>query len=279
MIVGNDVSRWQGDIDFSVYKHNTNFLIIKATEGTGLVDLKFSRNQAEARANGIPLGYYHFARPDLKNSPEMEANYFLKAIGPLREGEFLCLDYEPASNPYDVVDWCKRWLEQVFYKTGVLAFIYLNKSQVKSFDWTMVAALGYPLWLASYNGDLITGVWQRIAMQQWTSSQKVPGISGNVDGNWFFGEIKDLLALGYKKPVTPSSSPSPSNSPSASVSPSVSSSPSASPSPSEEEDTPEDFEQIKKALDQIQNIIDDQWTWFGANSWKNRRKQLQSILG
>ena len=38
MLIGNDISVFQGQIDFGVYKNNTNFLFAKATEGTGLID-------------------------------------------------------------------------------------------------------------------------------------------------------------------------------------------------------------------------------------------------
>ena len=66
-IVGNDVSKWQLDIDWNVYKNNTNFCILKATEGVGFTDPKFFRNRDEGHRVGVALGFYHFARPDLGN--------------------------------------------------------------------------------------------------------------------------------------------------------------------------------------------------------------------
>lgn len=293
MIVGNDISGWQGDVNYDLYVHHTNFLIIKATEGVGYTDKKFLRNQSEARRKGIPLGYYHFARPDLKNQPEAEADYFLKVVGQLREGEMLCLDYEPVSNPFPVVLWCQVFLTRVFNKTGVRPLIYLNKSQVRTFDWSPVVAGNFALWLASYDGEPFTGQWGAMAMQQWTSKQQVPGISGNVDGNWFFGTVEQFKAYGYHAPVEPSSSVSrspsasssgssspsrsPSSSPSPSLSPSSSQSPSVSLSPSPSQEIP-DPGNCCEEVERLALIIKSQWTWFGKNVWYRKLAELRRIL-
>lgn len=299
MIVGNDIARYQGDVNYEVYKHNSHFVIIKATEGVGYIDPKFARNRDEARRVGHPLGFYHFARPDLGNSPEAEALYFCKVVTlGIQEGETLYLDYEPASNPFPVVDWCKRFLDTVFNQTGVRPMIYLNKSQVRGFDWSPVASAGYALWLACYDSSPTYGAFNKMAMQQWTSSQKVPGIVGNVDGDWFFGTLEQLKAYGYKKPVTPSASdsPSPSPSPSKSDSPSPSSSPSkstspsespsaspsasASPSPSQPPDTDccEELEVRKKQLKDIRAFAESRWNWVGKNGWKTKLETLRKYL-
>lgn len=137
MILGNDVASYQGDINYDVYKNNSNFIIPKATEGVGFTDPKFKRNQSEARRVGLLRGYYHFARPDLGNSPEAEADFFLAVVGALQEGENLYLDYECANQVQAHVDWCRKWLDRVYQKTGVKPLIYLNQSQVKKFDWKM----------------------------------------------------------------------------------------------------------------------------------------------
>lgn len=202
--LGNDISRWQGDVNYDVFKDNSQFVIIKSTEGNGFTDPKFSRNQSEARRVGIPLGYYHFARPDLKNSGKTEADYFLKVVGSPVEGEVYVLDYEPASNPGDVVAWCKEFLDRVFEMIGVKPLIYLNQSQVRSFDWQPVIDAGYGLWIAAYTydpnkNDVEIGKWPFAAIQQWTNKQQVPGVSGNVDGNVFFGDIQTFKKYGYKK--------------------------------------------------------------------------------
>jgi GH25 family lysozyme M1 (1,4-beta-N-acetylmuramidase) len=224
MILGNDCSKWQGDINFDVYKNNSNFLIFKASEGTGYTDTKFSRNQSECRRVGFPLGYYHFARPDLNNLATAEADWFLKVCWTPVEGEVYILDYEPNWSG-DAVAWCKTFLDRVQEKIGVKCFIYLNQSQATAFDWSPVVNAGYPLWIAAYTGsptknDFKTGKWATAAMQQWTNCQTVPGIIGDVDGDCFFGDIIAFKKYGYHAPVvippTPTPTPTPTPLPDAS---------------------------------------------------------------
>ena len=111
MLKGIDISNWQGDVNFDSVSKTQDFVIIKATEGVGYKDPRFEQYRAELRRLKIPTGYYHFARPDLGNSPEAEAEWFLKVIQPLQAGESLYLDFEVnASNP---VSWCKSFLDRI----------------------------------------------------------------------------------------------------------------------------------------------------------------------
>lgn len=205
-IVGNDISKWQGDVDWNIYRSNTNFCIIKASEGISYTDPKFSRNQSEGRRTNVPLGYYHFARPDLGNDPVREADWFLGVVGSFVEGEILVLDYEPGQQNQAFVVWCKSFLDRCYTRSGIRPLIYLNQSQIKSFDWSSVVAAGYGLWVAAYtydpnNNTFNKGQWAFAAMQQWTDRQSVPGIPGVVDGNVFFGDLATFKKYGYKPPV------------------------------------------------------------------------------
>jgi GH25 family lysozyme M1 (1,4-beta-N-acetylmuramidase) len=206
MVLGNDISKYQ-TVNFDIYKNNANFVILKASEGNGYTDPKFTQYQLEARRVGLPLGFYHFARPDLKNIPEAEAAWFLKVCGELKGGEFLCLDYE-ATWTGGVVDWCLKFLDYVNTITGVKCFVYLNQALIKKYDWKPVVDGDYPLWVAAYtfdpnNNTFVTGKWPNAAMQQWSNKQIVPGISGGVDGDVFFGTIKSLVKYGYVPPTPP----------------------------------------------------------------------------
>lgn len=210
-IVGNDVASFQGDINYDIYKNNSNFVIFKATEGVGFRDSKLTRNQTEARRVGLPLGYYHFARPDLNADASKEAQYFLDQVGALRDGEVLALDYETPKRQTDV-DWCKKWLDYVFQKTNCRPLIYMSESYVTGLNWQAVVDGGYGLWIAKYtippspSSTFNDGQWPFAAMYQWSSSQKVPGIlngTGNVDANIFFGDVVTFKKYGYKSPTPP----------------------------------------------------------------------------
>jgi len=219
---GIDISKWQGDVDFARIKKATQFAIIKATEGVGYTDPKFKRNQEGFRNVGLPLGYYHFARPDLGNSAIAEADWFLKTVGNLRDGEILALDYEVSYG--DPVNWCKAFLDRIKEKLGgYKPLIYINLSLNNNYSWSSVVKGDYGLWLAYYMSDGNNGLnsadkpapatdWAFTAMRQYSSSGKVDGISGNVDMNTFYGDVPTLLKYGYKSPVvapTPEPIPEP----------------------------------------------------------------------
>lgn len=210
MLKGVDLSHYQV-VNWSVLKNNTDFVIIKASEGTGYEDPAFLANQDQARANEIPLGYYHFGRPDLGNTPEAEAEYFKKIIGDIRDGEFLCLDYE--KNYSDPVGWSKKFLDHLSsLLEGYKPIIYLNLSLVNSHDWSSIIDANYALWLAHYDGNtdqVDTVPWTVVAFKQYTSTGNASGISGNVDMDVFYGNLTALDMYGYKNPVVPIPSPEP----------------------------------------------------------------------
>lgn len=202
MIKGIDISSHQGNINFDILKSAVDFVIIKATEGTGFTDSKFLRNQTEARRTGMLLGYYHFARPDLGNTPEAEADWFLSVCKP-KKGEVLALDYEPPSYSGDTVSWCKKWLDRVYNKTGCRPLIYLNQTQVKNFNWKPIIDANYGLWLAAYTPTLPKTPWSVVAMQQTSSSGTISGIAGRVDTNLFFGDKTAFKKYGLPADIDP----------------------------------------------------------------------------
>ena len=219
MIVGNDVSEWQGQIDWAKYKNNTNFVIMRSSFGLNYIDRWFANNRTQARFQNIPLGYYHFAKPDLGNSAEAEAKFFCSLIDgdPIKEGECIFLDFEV--DYQDAVNWCKTWLDYVSaHYNGMKPLIYLDQSRAGLYDWTPVVNSGYGLWIANYTYDpniysAKIGKFQFAAFQQWENNETVPGINGYVDADEFFGDVNAFKAYGYKAPVivppTPTPTPTP----------------------------------------------------------------------
>src|SRR6266436_8221310 len=65
--LGIDVSGHQGSgIDWtSVQGSGVTFAWAKATEGIGFADVDFTINETNAKAAGVLIGAYHYARPDL----------------------------------------------------------------------------------------------------------------------------------------------------------------------------------------------------------------------
>lgn len=203
---GIDISSYQGQPDFPALKDNLDFIIIKASEGTGFKDPQFSRNQSEARRVGLLSGYYHFGRPDLGNTPQAEAEWFLKTIGVLKTSEVLVLDIEVTYG--DLVNWSKAFLDAITNKlNGYKPLIYLNQSQIQTHNWEDIYYSDYGLWVASYDnqpeGLKFDAPWPTVAMKQYTSSAHVNGIAGNVDADTFFGNVNTFKAYGVKPNIAP----------------------------------------------------------------------------
>ena len=78
MLHGLDVSNFQGQMDFSSY----DFVIIKASEGWAYQDEGMNYHVQSALRTNTPFGFYHYARPDLGNSPETEADSFIGYVQP-----------------------------------------------------------------------------------------------------------------------------------------------------------------------------------------------------
>ena len=56
---GIDVSGWQKGIDLS--KIDCDFVIVKATQGTGFTSADYERQAKQAKSLGKKLGIYHYA--------------------------------------------------------------------------------------------------------------------------------------------------------------------------------------------------------------------------
>lgn len=195
MLNGIDVSHWQGSIDWqAVARGGYHFAVLKATESTNYTDPTFAANRARARAAGLVTGAYHFAR---YGDPIAEADRFCSAVGSLAAGEFAVLDWE--IDAADPVTWSRRWLDRVAERLGVRAFVYMNQFHRSKWAWKQIADLGHPLWLAKYDGVTDQppgGPWPVTSMKQFTDKGKVPGISGGVDVNVFYGDLKALTKYG-----------------------------------------------------------------------------------
>ena len=83
-IHGIDISHHQGDIDWELLRNAMiekcpiRFILIKATEGTSILDSKFRENFTQAREYGFIRGAYHFWSN--KSSAREQAYFFLDNV-------------------------------------------------------------------------------------------------------------------------------------------------------------------------------------------------------
>ena len=192
---GVDVNGAKGAIDWRrVRAAGFEFAFLKATEGRTFADERFAFNRRAARAAGLTVGAYHFARPD-NNSPEDEAEHFLRVARPVH-GELLpVLDWE--TDP-PAAAWALRFLTAVEEAIGAAPILYSFPDFLRR-----TGHLGdfhrFPLWYSRFgpNDGRVHPAEPppgfRFAVHQFTSAGRVDGIDGHAD--------LDLLKLDSLRPL------------------------------------------------------------------------------
>jgi GH25 family lysozyme M1 (1,4-beta-N-acetylmuramidase) len=208
-VAGIDVSHWQGFINWkTVRAAGIEFAYIKATEGTGFLDSSFDANYPRAYYAGIVRGAYHFALPN-RSSGAAQANFFANNGGAWSADNrtlpgMLDIEYNPygsicyGMSQVAMVGWIRDFINRYYARTGRWAVIYTTTHW-----WTTCTgnfggfAANNPLFIARYAssaGALPRG-WPFWTIWQYTSVGRVPGISGNIDRDFFNGSRARLLAL------------------------------------------------------------------------------------
>jgi len=188
---GIDTASYQAGLEPS--RVPMDFNIVKATQGVSYVNPDFTRMASATLGAEKLLGIYHYAGG---NDPVKEADYFLAHIPGYIGKAILCLDWEGMQNPKfgkDDVNWCKKFCDRVYEKTGVRCFVYTSKSVCRAHNWSSVAK-DYPLWCAQYANNAQTGyqsspwtdgggfgAWSKPMIYQYSSKGRLSGWSANLD--------------------------------------------------------------------------------------------------
>jgi len=131
---GYDISNHQKNI--SVSKVASDFVIIKATQGTTYTSPSFEKQIKESISAGRLVGVYHYAST---GGAIPEAEHFLSVVGPYVGTAILCLDWEKDENPnFGNPSYAMAFLRYVEQKTGIKPFIYMSKSVCRQYKsaWT-----------------------------------------------------------------------------------------------------------------------------------------------
>lgn len=197
-LTGIDVSYYQGDIDWeAVAADGIAFAWIRVSHSTQFFDPQFDANLAGARAAGIPVGVYQYFEPT--EDPIAQADFLLDHMGPLQPGDLPpMIDVESADTvaPGPYADAIRAWLDRVEEVTGVAPFIYTGyyywNDNVGTDEF-----IDHPLWMANYNPGcpLIPDYWGTWTIHQYCACESIAGISGDVDGDTFNGNMDDLLGF------------------------------------------------------------------------------------
>jgi lysozyme len=202
-IHGIDVSKYQGDIDWSAVKASgVQFVWIKATEGGDHADEKFTANWAGAKMAGVPHGAYHFVywcRP-----PNEEVSWFEQNV-PVEDDSLppvLDVEATPTSQT------CHRHLERESAIADMRVMLeemerhYHRRpviyTSVDFFEAILSdgAFSDYPIWVRStkHHPAVRYGA-RKWNFWQYQSDGATPGIVGHVDQNAFYGNYDQWQAF------------------------------------------------------------------------------------
>ena len=202
-VKGIDISHWQGNIDWPAIPDEYKFAFMKATEGTGFIDDKFSKNWFESK--GRPRGAYHFWRQAFSGTAQAEHFFdIVEATGDLGElPPVVDLEDTRAPKGGDIVPRIRQMLQRTEELFGVQPIIYTAQWWWNPWTLNNPGFGDYDLWVAHYRPTWLRpylpagwGDWQ---VWQHSSSGKVPGVSGNCDVN----VAKDEWYQSYVTPEEP----------------------------------------------------------------------------
>jgi lysozyme len=196
-----DISNVNGTVDWrKVYKAGIRGVWLKATEGVTYDDPRYTEDAVKARAAGLRVGTYHFARPD-NNPADREAAHFCAVIGtPRRRDLRPVLDLEKECNltPAKLEAWAHTFSQHVSATIGVLPLFYSYPAYIRAMD--AQTPIGAGLWLASYgvndgrnHSAVAPAPWKHWAAHQYTSKGQVAGVNGDVDRS-YAPAVRPLLA-------------------------------------------------------------------------------------
>lgn len=189
---GIDISKHQGDIDFSKACKNIDFAIIRIGYGMyeSQKDSKFERNYEGFRNNGIPIGVYLYSYALSVEDAKREADVVIKWLNGRQLNLPVYFDIEDKSQvnlgKKTLTDMCMAFCTRI-EKAGYWAGIYANKFFYTTYLDTKKLEDRFTIWVAQWNDtNTYSGKYD---MWQYTSSGKIPGINGNVDMNKLYRNI------------------------------------------------------------------------------------------
>ncbi|MFF1879477.1 GH25 family lysozyme [Leifsonia sp. NPDC058230] len=199
---GVDVSTYQGKIDWpTLARQDIDFAFIKATEGSGSTDSRFTANWAAAQKTGLLVGAYHFLSFD--SSGETQAQNIIRTV-PATAGalpvtvdlEFYGDYFEHPPSRERVRSILNPLLAALEKHYGVPAIIYATP---EAFDRYLRSGYPHnPLWIRSVALPPQLPDGRDWAFWQYSNRDRLDGYDGDeqyIDLNVFSGSLQQLETL------------------------------------------------------------------------------------
>lgn len=185
---GIDVSKWQGNIDWTQASSAVSFAIIRCgfrgSSGNIAVDPKFAQNIQGAKTNGVRVGVYFYSIAMNEAQAVEEASLAVQQVSQyggvslpiyIDMEDSRQLSLSQAERDAIVMAFCRT-----VQNSGYMAGVYANKNWLTNYL-TPSSYGGISIWVAQYNTQCTYK--GRYDIWQYSSKGSIPGISGNVDLN------------------------------------------------------------------------------------------------
>lgn len=188
---GIDVSRWQGEINWSQVAADDVSFVMLGTRSKGAVDPYFHRNIQQASAAGVKVGVYIYSLATTVEMAEAEADFVLNLIHDYPVSYPVAFDMEDSTQGNLSKEelaaianaFCKKISDSGYYP-----IVYANENWLKNkLDMSL---MDYPVWVARYSAR---PSYQNPVMWQATSTGSVKGINGNVDIDFQFKDFSGQI--------------------------------------------------------------------------------------
>lgn len=199
VVPGIDVSVHQAEIDWKkVADSGVEFAMIRVgyrgygSQGRMMPDKYFEDNIQGALDAGLEVGIYYFSQAITVEEAIQEAEYVLEEIAPYSVTYPVVFDWERQNYSgsrtqkipsTDMLCQMANAFCQKIEEGGYQPMVYFYQSLAYN-NYDLSRIMKYPFWLAEY--DSYPSFYYHFDMLQYTSSGRVPGISGDVDLNLRF---------------------------------------------------------------------------------------------
>lgn len=196
MRLGIDISKYQGDIDWSKTKKVVDFVIMRCGYGSNIVsqdDVKYKENAKNCTRNNIPFGVYLYSYATTLTTIQSEVDHTLRLIKNYKLEYPVYIDIEepsqlalPKEELVSIVKYYCEKIEEAGYYVGIYASLSVLNGKLNSEELAK-----YDKWVAEWSKDYTyqgtAGMWQ------YTDNLLIPGVSGRVDGDKAFYNYPEII--------------------------------------------------------------------------------------
>lgn len=176
------ISKHQGSIDWSVVSKESKikFVYIKATEGSNLVDPKYTTNITNARKNKIKTGSYHFFT--CRSSATSQFENFKNHVDKKKQDLIPVIDVETCNNnytPQQLRDSLKVFINLFEKHYGTKPMIYSSETFFRRYLGRAFSE--YPLFIAKYSSNQPNIDGYNWVLWEYSERGRVKGINNAVN--------------------------------------------------------------------------------------------------